>query len=205
MTIKVKNIKKEKDTIRFEVEGITPQMANTFRRMVLAHLPVMAIEKVIIYENDSVMHDEVLAHRLGLIPLITDTKTYNFKDACGCKGKGCSNCEVHFNLEKKGPCMVYTKDLKPSDIKIKPVYDNMPIIKLGEKQNLKLEAIAQLGRGVDHMKWQAALASYEENNGKYEFFVESFGQLSPEEVIKEGFKALDETLDNLETIIKSKK
>jgi DNA-directed RNA polymerase alpha subunit len=45
----------------------------------------MAIEKVHIYNNTSVMQDEVLAHRLGLIPLKADPSLFKFKQNCSCK------------------------------------------------------------------------------------------------------------------------
>ena len=49
--------------------GIDASIANAFRRILIAEVPNLAIEYVFIYENDSVISDEVLAHRLGLIPL----------------------------------------------------------------------------------------------------------------------------------------
>jgi DNA-directed RNA polymerase I and III subunit RPAC1 len=53
----------------FSLIGIDTSVANAFRRILLAEIPTLAIEDVFIYQNTSVIQDEVLAHRLGLIPL----------------------------------------------------------------------------------------------------------------------------------------
>lgn len=40
----------------------------------------MAIEKVYMYNNTSIIQDEVLAHRLGLIPLKADPRMFEYRD-----------------------------------------------------------------------------------------------------------------------------
>ena len=70
----IKLLTKEQDTIRFVLSDVSPAFANALRRIILAEVPVMAIEDVMILENSSVMYDEILAHRLGLIPITTDQK-----------------------------------------------------------------------------------------------------------------------------------
>lgn len=65
--------------MEFDLIGIHPFLANTFRRLMLSDVPSMAIEKVHIYNNTSVIQDEVLAHRLGLIPLKADPRLFEFK------------------------------------------------------------------------------------------------------------------------------
>ncbi len=59
--------------------GIDASIANAFRRILLAEIPTMAIEKVYINNNTSVIQDEVLAHRLGLIPLKADPTKFKLK------------------------------------------------------------------------------------------------------------------------------
>ena len=59
--------------------GIDASIANSFRRILLAEVPTMAIEKVHVYNNTSVIQDEVLAHRLGLIPLKADPSKFKYK------------------------------------------------------------------------------------------------------------------------------
>lgn len=74
----VKVIQLNEDDIEFDMIGIDASIANAFRRILLAELPTMAIEKVLIANNTSVVQDEVLAHRLGLIPLKVDPRLFDY-------------------------------------------------------------------------------------------------------------------------------
>lgn len=138
----------------FIVEGVDDTFINTIRRICLVEIPTLAIEDVNIYKNDAKMFDEVLAHRLGLIPLVTDLESYIMPSDCDCDSH-CSRCSVSFLLKEKGPKIVYSKDLKSDDPAIKPVYDTIPIVRLREGEEVELEAIAELGLGSEHAKWQA--------------------------------------------------
>lgn len=71
MTIKIENQKENE--LEFDMIGVTPALANAFRRIMISEVPSMAIEKVHIYNNTSIIQDEILAHRLGLIPLRGNT------------------------------------------------------------------------------------------------------------------------------------
>lgn len=121
----------------------------------------MAIEDVIIIENTSVLYDEVIAHRLGLIPLKTDLDAFVLPEECDCKSElGCSKCRASFTLEVESvdePVMVYSSDLK-AESDVAPVSGTIPIVKLGPLQKLKLELYAKLGRGLEHAKWQPVSA-----------------------------------------------
>ncbi|MDI6826008.1 MAG: DNA-directed RNA polymerase subunit D [Candidatus Aenigmarchaeota archaeon] len=156
----MKILEKGDKKIRFVVEDITPALAGELRRVMISEIPTMAIEWVDFHKNDSVLWDEIIASRLGLIPLVFDAKFYNLKGNCKCGGKGCVHCQVSFKLKKKGPCMVYSGDMVPSDEKVRPVYDNIPIVELTEGQELELEAFAELNLGKEHAKWQAAVVGY---------------------------------------------
>ncbi len=158
--VKVKILECDDNKIKFVVEGTTPAFINALRRVIIAEVPTLAIEDVVFYENSSALYDEIIAHRLGLIPLTTDLKSFNLPEKCKCNGKGCSLCRVTFFLEKEGESIVYSGDLKSEDPKVKPVYDNIPIVKLGKGQKISLEAIAILGKGRDHVKWSPAANCY---------------------------------------------
>jgi len=108
----------------------------------------MAIEDVEVRKNSSSLYDEMIAHRLGLIPLTTDLKSYNLPSECKCEGKGCARCQLVLTLSAKGPGIVYSSSLKSKDPKVKPVFDNFPIVKLLKGQEIELEATATLGTGV---------------------------------------------------------
>jgi DNA-directed RNA polymerase I and III subunit RPAC1 len=68
-----------KENIEFDLIGIDAAIANAFRRILIAEVPSMAIEDVFILNNTSIMHDEVLAHRLGLIPIKADPNDFSFR------------------------------------------------------------------------------------------------------------------------------
>jgi len=158
--LKVKVLKKNDEKIKLMIEGIDSALVGELRRIMMSEVPTLAIEWVDFVKNDGVLWDEIIASRLGLIPLVFRLKSYKFKKDCKCGGKGCTHCQVTLSLVKKGPCVVYSKDLISSDKKVKPVYDKIPIAELIEDQELKFEAIAELGLGKDHAKWQAAIVGY---------------------------------------------
>ncbi len=66
--------------MEFDLIGVDASLANSFRRILLAEIPTMAIEKVYVYNNTSVIQDEVLAHRLGLIPLKANPNLFKIKN-----------------------------------------------------------------------------------------------------------------------------
>ncbi len=158
--MRIKILKDENEKLNLLITGTNTAFINTLRRIIIEEVPTMAIEEVEFFKNNSVLYDEIIAHRLGLIPLTTDLKHYNLPEECTCKGAGCAKCQVKFTLKVKGPKVVYAEDLKTTDPKIKPVYPKMPIVKLLEGQELELEATAQLGRGKEHSKWSPGLAYY---------------------------------------------
>ncbi|XP_020247739.1 DNA-directed RNA polymerases I and III subunit RPAC1 [Asparagus officinalis] len=69
--------KLSEDEMEFDMIGIDAALANAFRRILIAEVPTMAIEKVFFLDNTSVINDEVLAHRLGLIPLAVDPRLFD--------------------------------------------------------------------------------------------------------------------------------
>ncbi|XP_049345550.1 uncharacterized protein LOC125810073 [Solanum verrucosum] len=75
---KVEIVRLEEDELEFDMVGIDPSLANAFRRILIAELPTMAIEKVLIANNTSIIQDEVLAHRLGLIPIEVDPRLFEY-------------------------------------------------------------------------------------------------------------------------------
>lgn len=158
--MKIEILNKNDSEIRFLVEGIKPSFASALRRIMISEIPTMVIEWVDFKSNDSVLNDEIIANRLGLIPLTFDQKAYNLPSECGCKGKECSRCQVKLTLKKKGPSMVYSGDLKSNAKDVKAVFDKIPIVELFENQELQFEAIAQLGVGREHVKWQCAVVGY---------------------------------------------
>ena len=142
---------------RFTLSGASTAFANAFRRAMIGEVPSLAIEDVRIYDNTSALFDEMLAHRIGLIPIKTDLTTYSTKDTCSCGGAGCPGCTATYTLSVEGPRTVTSSDLIPQDPGAAPVYDNIPIVKLTKGQKLVIEARAILNIGREHAKWQPTL------------------------------------------------
>ncbi len=159
--MKIKIIKNKGDKLGFVLEDSTPAFANALRRIMTSEVPTMAIDWVDMHDNNSALFDEVIAHRLGMIPLTFDPKKFNFADGCECEGKGCPLCQVVFVLEKTGPATVHSGDMKSSNREVKPTSPDFPIIELLKGHTIKFEAVAKLGVGTKHAKFQAANVAYQ--------------------------------------------
>jgi len=257
MQIEVVAKEKKLNRLTLLVKDVTPTFMNTLRRNIIDEVPTMAIKEVEFRKNSSALYDEIIALRLGLIPLTTDLKSYNLPEECTCNGEGCLKCTLKLTLSKKTPGMVYASEIKSKDPKVRPAFPEMPIVKLLKGQELEFEATATLGRGKDHMKYSpchcwyrnvpeiecdkvkdagkiikvcptnvfevkgnrlnvknvnacilcGACADADENmklnikTNQYLMYIESFGQLEPEEILKQGITVLDKQLDEFEKII----
>src|SRR3989338_10073628 len=148
MDIKILDTKENQ--VKFLVKGTNPAFANALRRTMMAGLNILAVEDVHFYQNTSVMFDEMLAHRLAMIPLKMDSKKYKAGE------------KVKLVLEKEGPCTVYSKDIKSTDPKIDISDKKIPIVKLGKGQSIKIEMDAAMHSGKEHAKWQPAVVAYQE-------------------------------------------
>ncbi|RQG91188.1 DNA-directed RNA polymerase subunit D [Natrarchaeobius halalkaliphilus] len=132
---------------RFLVRGVTPAFANGIRRAMVADVPTMAIDTVRFVENSSVMFDEQLALRLGLVPLSTPPE-----------GEFGDEDTVTLSIDVEGPGTAYSGDLVSSDALVQPADENVPIIELKDGQRLEAEADAVLNHGKDHAKHQGGVA-----------------------------------------------
>ena len=141
------------DEMIFIVRDAEVPFINAIRRVAMVDVPKIAIEDVHIKVNEYAMFNEVLTNRHGLHSLVSDL------DAL----EGLSLTEdddweeftngIMFYLKEEGPKVVYSKDLKSSDSRIKPVYDTIPLVKLKEGEKLDIEAVAKVGYGKEHAKW----------------------------------------------------
>lgn len=150
---------------RLIARGVEPSFINAIRRTVLADVDVPAVDKVFIAENSGVLYDEIIAHRIGLIPLKGGEGLLRPSE-CSCGGKGCQMCEAALTLEVEAPednYTVYSGRLKPEG-SVFVANNDIPIAVLNKGQRIVLVAHARLGSGRDHAKWQpvsAAVVKYE--------------------------------------------
>jgi DNA-directed RNA polymerase II subunit RPB3 len=95
---KIKVISYSKYTIKFELYNTDLAVANALRRIMIAEVPTMAIDLVEIRENTSALHDEFIAHRLGLVPLFCpNIEAFAYHEDCYCTSM-CDKCTVKFKL-----------------------------------------------------------------------------------------------------------
>ncbi len=191
-----------------KIKGAPLQYANALRRICLNGVPVFAIDTVDVIDNSSVMSDEGVAHRLGLIPLKTDLKRFAEPSKCSCQSKsGCSNCRVMLVIdsgETDTTRTIYSSELSSEDDTIKAVSDKIPIVQLAPGQKLKVEAYARLGRGSDHAKWNSANVSvltHTDKPDEYVLTLETTGALSPEQILVAGVDELESRLQEFKQTI----
>ena len=227
----MKIIEKNENQISFEAK-IEDSLANAIRRYV-NHVPILAVDEILISKNDSPLYDEIVSHRVGLIPLKME--------------KSKKEAKLKLSVNKEG--MVHSGELKGG---IKPVYDNIPITYLNKEQEMEFEATIKTGIGSEHSKFSPGMIYYRNvaeitmdkdlkeqvrnacpdneikdkgskivvvDNGKKEVTdicerignengksaevefnddlivtIESFGQISPEEIFKKSIEELEKDL-----------
>ncbi|MBC7120731.1 MAG: DNA-directed RNA polymerase subunit D [Candidatus Methanosuratus sp.] len=150
---------------RLIARGVDPSFMNAIRRTVMAEVAIPAVDKVYIAENSGVLYDEILAHRIGLVPLKGGEGLIHPSE-CDCEGKGCPRCEAILSLEVEAPednYTVYSGRLKPEG-SVFVANNDIPLAVLNKGQKIALEAHARLGTGKEHAKWQPvseAVVKYE--------------------------------------------
>lgn len=146
----------EEDKIRFLLSGATAAFANGIRRACMSEVPVLAIDEISLYDNTSVLFDEQVGLRLGEVPLkAEELDQFSMPEDCQCGGVGCPGCRIDFTLSAEGPCIVYSKDIVFTDSMVRPAFDRIPIVILGEGEKLVIEGYATKHVGTEHSKWQA--------------------------------------------------
>ena len=143
--------------------GFSVPLMNAIRRLSLSDVPSMAVDFAYFYDNNTGIHDEIIAHRLGLLVLQSDDALGKYKGPEECKGAEPPNpdCFVDFYLEKEvgedePGTYVKASDLTSSDPSVKPVHPDTPLVYLAPGQRIQVVAYARLGRGKEHAKWSPA-------------------------------------------------
>ncbi|CAG9477226.1 DNA-directed RNA polymerases I and III subunit RPAC1, putative [Plasmodium vivax] len=168
--LEMKMHKNEENLLILEVKNLNVSIANALRRIMLAEVPTIAIEKVNIFQNTGIIADEILCHRLGLIPFKFDADLINFKEEYEKYNHlNCFCFKLHVKFTKKAgsseTCQsIYSRDLKWCPInehqkarfqKNPPrvVDDNILITKLSNGQEIELICFLEKGIGKTHAKW----------------------------------------------------
>eukprot|EP00918_Siedleckia_nematoides_P076571 GHVU01167336.1.p1 GENE.GHVU01167336.1~~GHVU01167336.1.p1 ORF type:complete len:348 (-),score=85.94 GHVU01167336.1:87-1130(-) len=173
--------------VRFTLRNADASFANALRRIMVAEVPTLAIDSVVVEENSTVLHDEFLAHRFGLLPIDSSrVEDYKYKQDCDCSDM-CNKCSVHYKIDVRGPAKhgepdgsgtesvthldVIATSTSSNQVPM-PVPrnedavlpgENQPILvtKLRNKQRLKCSLVATKGIGKIHSKWSpVATAAY---------------------------------------------
>ena len=164
----IKVLSNTDEELVFEIKNIDAPLANALRRILISEIPTMAIENCTFYQNTSIIPDEVLAHRLGLIPIFADANIFSFKNENEEFSEFNNLCfKLHVVCDKE-PIDVLSNQIKwipqgnqKSRIDIaKPVHDDILIAKLRPGQEIEVEMIAVKGLGKDHTKWSPVCTAY---------------------------------------------
>lgn len=169
--------------LEIDLIGISPAIANAYRRIMLAEVPTMAIEHCLMYNNTSVIQDEMLAHRMGMIPIRADPTKFGWKPALLGPENTSPKFSIVFTLKAKCEKLpdveadktgrredlykdykIYSSHMKWEPLGdqvetfagtdvIRPVHKNILIAKLAGNQEIDLKLIAIKGIGRDHAKF----------------------------------------------------
>ena len=191
-------ISQNEQKISIKLKGIPLQYANALRRICLNGVPIYAIDTVDVLANSSVLADEGIAHRLGLIPLKTELSAVQQNN---------ESDKIMFTLdsgETSESRTILSGELKSQDDIVKPIADNIPIVTLAPGQRLNIEAYARLGRGTEHAKWNSANVSTlteSENDDERILTVETTGALEPQHIVLSSVEELANRLDEFKTYL----
>ena len=189
-------LKSDEKKISIKLKGVTLQYANALRRICLNGVPVYAIDTVDMIENSSVLADEGITHRLGLIPLKTDLSRSDESDS-----------RIMLTLDSgdtETGRIVTSAELSSDDKVVKPSSDKIPIVQLAPGQKLKFEAYAKLGKGTEHAKWNSsniAVLLDTKKEDEHILTVETTGALEPREIILGGISELAKRLEEFKEIL----
>ena len=174
--MKVNVIKMEDYYAQVEFKDVNYSFVNSIRRSLISMVPCLAIHEVDFhmgslgsyvdeendeereYESISAMFNEIISHRIGMLPIPTDEKTVEaFANSIDDDSK---QPDIMYSLHKQGPCTVYSGDLEPvsGDESLVIPESKVPLVKLGEGQAILVYAKAIMGNAKKHAKWQCVVA-----------------------------------------------
>ena len=183
----------DNNILEFTVEA-DQYICNSLRRIMISDVETYAIERVLIKGNSSIINDEMLAHRLGLLP-IKQLNDFNEKDIC-------FTLDITYEQEK-ADCnnihTIYSSSLTCTNNNFKLVNDDIIIAEITKGQCISLTAYAIIGSGLIHSKWSPSCGtSYiDHENGQMTFKIETTGSMRPIDLFDKSIDILINKLDNL--------
>ncbi|XP_054715003.1 DNA-directed RNA polymerases I and III subunit RPAC1-like [Uloborus diversus] len=189
LKMKIIEIDKEKYEMEFDIIGIGAPIANAIRRILIAEIPTMAIDKIHMFNNTAVIPDEVLTHRIGMVPIKVDPRLFEYKDSTEDPEKGTEEDTIQFELKVKcsrkpnipkdssvpddkafNHAKVYSRDLKFVPINdnqkkmygnIRPVHEDILLAVMKPGHEIDLKAFCYKNVGREHAKFSpVVVASY---------------------------------------------
>lgn len=157
--------KKEQEYLQFTLKNTTLAFANSIRRILLSEIPTMSIDIVQIQQNDSVLPDDLLIHRLGLIPMQLKGNDLLHSYECECDSF-CEMCSINLTLDVTGGEIHSNAFVSDSQLNLR-IEKNILICKLARNQRIALNAIVRKNIGKYNAKYSAANVvefSYDEYN-----------------------------------------
>ncbi|MEE3213145.1 MAG: DNA-directed RNA polymerase subunit D [Thermoproteota archaeon] len=196
MSLQIINQGEQKISVK--LQGMPLQYANAIRRICLNGVPIFAIDTVDILENSSILADEGIAHRLGLIPLKTELSSI---ETSGDSDRIMLTLDSGDATETR---TIFSGEIESQDDTIKPISEKIPIVTLAPNQRIKFEAHARLGRGIEHAKWNSsniATLTETDKDDEHILTVETTGALEPKDIILASINELSNRLDKFKETV----
>ena len=164
--------------MEFDVVGVAPAIANALRRVMISEIPTMAIETVFVINNTSIIPDEVLSHRLGLVPIFADPRKFEstrpgesenesnslffeLRARCFPNGRQGLSSDAPATERLTNAC-VYSSAItwipqgnqaEALGTPARPADSDILLLKMRQGQEVDLELHCVKGIGKDHAKW----------------------------------------------------
>jgi DNA-directed RNA polymerase subunit D len=183
-------VEEHTDEIVAELRSATVQLANTVRRAALSTVPTLAIDEVIISENDTSSTDELVAQRLGLLPITSGNMYEALRGDAENRGVAL-RLDVACDSYRCGRRVVTSGELVSDDARVVPVSTRVPIAVVSPGQSLRLVAYARIGTGERHARWAAATAVSIRQGatpGTLQVVIETNGALSARRVLEDALR-----------------
>ena len=189
--MKLEILNEEDDVLEAQLSNANPAVANALRRSMMTKVPTLAIKELHINQNESGLFDEVLANRMGQIPL-TIPENVDEDDT------------VHIAVQQEGPGMVHGSDIKTGNDEAEVVNPDVAIVELKEGQELTLEGEAVLGNGQEHAKHQGGTIGYQKtDDNQFVFRIESTSGYTNQELLQESISEIQDELEEFQDAVQN--